>query len=242
MKLGRKSAHTKLGGTGVGFIKEKSLHYKHDPLYTRKFVAYSPEFAEFARKNGRALMKAVNLIRNNLTELEEGGKVADRKSGIYIQKAVTRIYRGRSWFPPLAVRIGGKAFFVKWFAKDLKHMADNLNAVERYLKEKNYAIKGFDVRILRPHLLYKGPGGNLLATDFYNRNEVKSYTLRLGERSILLPLPRARKIEAAITELVSGLKRRGVSIYEDEEKWNVPFSVNAFYQPKTKTILLYDIE
>ena len=145
MKLGRKSAHAKLGGTGVGFIKERSFRYRHDPLYTRKFVAYSPEFAEFARKNGRALMNAVKLIRKNLAELEEGRKVADRKAGIYIQKAATGFYKGRSWFPPLAVRIGGKELFVKWFAGDVEHMAKTMQSVDNYLKGKNYTIGGFKV-------------------------------------------------------------------------------------------------
>ncbi len=241
ISLKNANARTKLGGTGVEFIREKSLQHRSEPLHTRKFAAYSPEFAGFFRGNRRALMKAVNIIRNNIPALENGERIVDRKARISIQKAATGLYKGRSWLN-LKVKAGGKELFVKWHMGDLESMAKTLHSVENYLAEKNHKIMGFNMKIIRPHLLYTGSKKRVLVTDFYNRGEVRSNVVRLGKHFILLPFPNARKIEAAVSGLVSEMKSRGINIYVEEEKWKIPFSVNAFYQPRTRTILLYDIE
>jgi hypothetical protein len=190
----------------------------------KRFLAYSPEFKEFVREHKGILVPTKNFFLKNFSMLEalpEGQEVVDEKTGIKVRKELTGSYKGLRKDSTFKVVAGGKEFFLKirfWLTSF--SMAGRIQKLDSFLRKRNYKINGFNVRIIKPHLMYEGPDGtSWLVTDFYNEGKVKMVedfnlrTLRPKIDKVLGDIPIGSDINPG----------------------------NSFYEIKTNTIWLFDI-
>lgn len=191
----------------------------------KRFLAYSPEFKKFVREHREILVPTLGFFRENLAKLEampQGQEIVDEKTGVRIKKELTGSYKGMRKDSTFKVVVGEKEFFVKIRQGiSATEIMGRTQKLDSFLREKGYKINGFNVKVIKPHLMYKEPNGtSLLVTEFYNEKRVKMvYDLK----------GRLRKKIDTVLENITG----------HSEGDFVP--VNSFYEIKTNTIWLFDI-
>lgn len=190
----------------------------------RRFLAYSPEFKDFIKQHKKILMPALKLIRENLGKM--GGGQIIKEQGIQIQRFTEKTL-------VVKVNVVEKEFFVKKLKPtvDIPELAKNIlkgtRIVENYLRKRKYKLGSFNAYVIKPHLLYErfpaeGRYGYLV-TDFYNEGEIKNAWGLSGAKG---------------TEIYKVLSK----LEEDLPTLLDLKTHNAFYEQRTNTILLFDIE
>ncbi|MCX6801456.1 MAG: hypothetical protein NTZ73_04680 [Candidatus Diapherotrites archaeon] len=214
---------------------------------TFAYLAYSPEFKRFVGRNRRVLIPTYKLIEDNLKLLNSGKPVVDRKSGITIQKARTG-GRGTGWKTwhgtiRLKVTFRGKEFFVKRTnAEDAEMWLHAIGPVEKYLAVHHNRISGFNIRLLKPHLIYEKELSDrevrVRKNIFVDDNPLWMVTdfLKKGEFVYFGDYSRKYKKQIEVIDKLNDLlhkKTRGrVGDIRGE---------NCAYHPKSNTIFLLDI-
>jgi len=221
------------------FGRREKLATKETELKERigkaSILVYSPEFKRFVGENKPVLSQAYKLILGNFERLERGEEIVDKKTGIRIVREATGSYKGQMAYFNLKVTVGDKEFFVKSFTRVFEDMESlgGYRKVNAFLKQKNYRFGGYNVRVIKPHLIisksrpfFEGRTvRGFLVTDFYRQGEVIQV--------IDLAIREFASISSVIRELGDEMFR-AVGVYNV-----VP--INAFFEPKTNTILLFDI-
>ena len=192
-----------------------------------RLLAYHPGVRKV---NGgkAAFVPTYRLLRDNLERLRSGETVVDAKHGISMVRAATGSYKGAMNTITVKAVMGGKEFFIKMGIKTegirligAAHLAD------KYLKRIGHKVAGFKVEVIKPHIVYDNPRNDrtYYATDFYNQGEVIQAIDAEG--------PLKERLDIAIKRLKEGMEEplglRGIA------------SKNAFYHPKTGTIMLFDL-
>jgi len=196
-----------------------------------KMLARSPEAAVFLKENKGSFFQAARLIRQNFEELRRGGaKVIDKEKGLSIKKAGTGSCIGKHNHVTLKVTIKGKHFFLKIFEyKDYIGVLRGIRTAEGYLKRRNYRICGETIRPIKPHLLFENrlTKKAYIATDFFDEKDAV----------LVEDMPEGKK-KKSITNAINELKK------ELEHKKNIIdiWPLNAFYQPKTDSVLLFGLQ
>lgn len=198
---------------------------KHIKIVSKKFrtLAYSRRFKLFIKKNKGPLVKAFRLIEEKFGGLARGA-VIESSEGIRIEKAATGSYKGVHNLLTAKVTFAGKQFFVK----NCRSFAANENLswaikADEYLKKQDYKIGGFNVRVLMPHLVYLGREKAYVVSDFFSESEVAQVCDYRGKKH--------RELKSVLNHLRKTVAKQELDLID----------LNAFYQPATRTILLFDL-
>jgi len=203
-------------------------------------LVYSPEFKKFVGENKPVLSQAYKLILGNFERLQRREEIVDKKTGIRIVREATGSYTGSVVILTLKVTVGNKEFFVKAFATvpEVMRSLAGYRKANAFLKQENYRFGGYNVRVIKPHLIisksrpffegrdreHREPVRGFLVTDFYRQGEVVQ-VIDLANR-------KRDSISSVIRKLSGEMKAVRVAGV---------FPENAFFEPKTNTILLFDI-
>ncbi len=189
-----------------------------------RVLGVSPQFKKFSKKQRGFVLEAKRLIEKNFEVLKEPGKKIN-SNGIRIERAHTGSHEGINNYLTLKVSVAKKEFFVK-IAKtiSIERNIKGIEIVNKYLKKKEGKINGFKVKAIMPHLVYSKniEQKSFFVTDFFNHNEV------VMVRDLKNPE------NFKITRVLEKIGKENALIYDIGPH-------NAFYNPKTKTILLFDI-
>ncbi len=197
---------------------------------TFRFLTYSPEAKEFVRKNSGVLLEAHRLINENLLELLRGEPVSNKEKTITIKKAATGSSKGERKFFSAKVTVKENYFFLKIVnqavAREIMEASDRM---EKLLQKTNYKINGITVRQIKPHIVYENwmQKMTFVVTDFFEETQVVQVS----------DMPKTiikRKIETVLEQLWRKTDRQF-----PEDPLDIS-TKNAFYNKKTRTILLYD--
>ncbi|MBI2530232.1 MAG: hypothetical protein HYW05_03775 [Candidatus Diapherotrites archaeon] len=213
------------------------------------FLAYSPEARSFIAKNKKVLRSIYEFVHNedNIKRLKNSAIGIDVGGGIHIgYDATGLLYRGEpSVTSTLKVSVAGKVFFVKINKTNMEKAADVLHStqvMEKYLRKRHYKVGEFNVRVIKPMLLYEPTGGKTyVATEFYKEGDViliydMEYHNFADYRGIKGGLKYGRDLRfSELRKTIQAIRM------DDENKAGDVFTHNAFYQPKTNTILLFDL-
>jgi len=233
------------------FGRRKKLATKETELKERigkaSILVYSPEFKKFVRNNRSVLTNTYRLVWENFERLQRGKEIVDKKTGIRIVREATGSFKGTRAIFTLKVTVGNKEFFVKAFTRVSEAMGilAGYRKANAFLKQKNYRFGGYNVRVIKPHLIisksrpfFEGkPVRAFLVTDFYRQGEVIQVR-DLKKREF-------DSISSVLYKLKSEIFREAVGVADVlfREAVGVAdvFPENAFFEPKTNTILLFDI-
>ncbi len=234
-----------------GRAKARKVQKKTDLKQMRGkgwLFAYSPEARSFIAKNRKVLRSVYEFIRNeeNIKRLRNSALRLDIGNGIHIGYGATGLrYKGHKTTSTLKVSVAGKEFFVKIGYNNRENVTtlhQGMQFMENYLRKRHYKIEEFNVRTIKPLLMYEPPEGKTyIVTEFYREGDVISvydmerynFTDYNGPKSILKSRedPRFQRLNNAIRSIRedTGNKIGDLDIH------------NAFYEPKTNTILLFDL-
>ncbi|MDP6671343.1 MAG: hypothetical protein QGI60_06055 [archaeon] len=184
----------------------------------------------FFREHKRVIIPTYRLIRENFWALVGGEVREDTKRGIKIQKAATGSYKGKRHALALNVKVHGKEFFVKVFSKGAGwKILKGIDLVDKFLSKQDYKVGEFNVEVIKPRLVYEGPEheNGFLVTDFYSEGQVTQVADLKGALG-----KRASKTLDWLSTAVGSATFGVTGIHPN----------NSFYDHKSKTILLYDLE
>jgi len=190
----------------------------------KRFLGYTPTFKDFVKKNKSLLLTTFKLIKENERKLINGEPIEEGK--IRIQKAATGSQKGGHRRLTLKVDVAEKEFFVKITSGgEGEGIIKDFRRMQHHLKTKNHEINKFKVYLIKPHFIYDGYGDKTyIVTDFYNAKKV-----------IQVADIKNYKIKDKILKAINELDKQTSKSFDLTP-------LNAFYQPKTKTILIYDIK
>lgn len=202
-------------------------------VHKQGFVAYSPRFKGFVARHRGALSAVSILLSKNFSRLQEAQVVGDAPHNIRIQRAATGSYGGHTNRMTLKVSVGKKQFFLKIpEGKIARAIFEGTRMMDDYLKRRNYRVHGFNVRVIKPHLLVdRGSGNSYILTDFFGENEV----------ILAHDLPRRSITEARVRDTIDSVLNELSYAFRDKKLGEISF-FNAFYRPRDKTLLLFDLE
>ncbi len=185
--------------------------------------ANSAASKEFAVEHRGVFSLARKLIQEKFRFIEGGKIVADKDCKVAVQKAWTGKEPGTKNILTMRVIAEGKELFVKiaspyW----IKANISGLLLADEFLRKQGYRFGNFNVRAIMPYKAATFKGVSYLATDFFRGGEV----VPVSEAK------NAKEIEKCIKDIDRELSRKGVVDAIPE---------NAFYHPKTNTILLFDL-
>lgn len=190
-------------------------------------LAYSPEFKRFSRKQ-KFVFEAKKLIEQNFVNLGKGRKI--NAGNMEIRKAHTGKYGGNVNKITLKVSVAGKEFFVKVTKKGKFNPTVKGNSlVDKYLKTQGGRINGFNVKVIKPHLVYENVEKDLcfFVTEFFNKDEV-ALVSEMFENT--------QKMKDALEKIERGVRK--MPRVSDISEFAL---YNTFFMPKTNTLLLFDI-
>lgn len=209
-------------------LAEPGMDFKGGRVGGDRISAVAPEFERFANQNSKVFSRTIELINNNFEKFLMGKKIKDTKAGISIKHDYTGVYNGDIKEITLRVTAAGRDFFVKTVKRrHAERMVYASQIADEFLKRGNYKFEGYNVKVIKPLLVYQTPIGEgkvrtYVVTDFYDKSEVEQLEYYGGSDAP----------HGAMWRLGVELDKRGVREAHSE---------NAFYNPKTKTILLFDL-
>ena len=230
------------------FGRREKLATKETELKERigkaSILVYSPEFKRFVGENKPVLSQAYKLVRENFERLERDEEIVDEKTGIRIVRAATGSYKGRVTYLTfkiltyltLKVTAGSKEFFVKFLSSgfEARCCLAGYKRANAFLKQRNYSFLGYNVRVIKPHLLIAKSRSllrgeavyGILVTDFYSPGEV----VQVSD----FAKTQLERISGVVDDLSREMLKAGVDVSDVTPK-------NAFFESRTNTILLFDI-
>ncbi|MDD5163069.1 MAG: hypothetical protein PHD95_02560 [Candidatus ainarchaeum sp.] len=196
----------------------------------RRTLAFSPKIKQFVKQHRGVLIPCFQMIQQHLKELREGIPIANKETGVKIERAATGGYCGNVKIVTVKVQASGKEFFVTVDDNPdgAKQVLKNLEIAESRLETIEHRIGKYSVQLIKPHLVYAhsiAPGTTnqtvFWVTNFYSPKEVMQVWETRGKLR--------QSLYAALTQL----KMQGTLL---------PSVTNTFYNRKTREILIYDIE
>ena len=193
----------------------------------KRVIGYSPEFKEFIKKNRGTFTYARKLMIQNLGKIIKGETI--ESNGIRMRQEQT----GEDYHPGRPRRLSIRAttkgydFFIRWSVGTSEHLFSLTahNRAQKALEQIGHKFKGYNVQLIKPHFLYRAETKKepiiIKVTDFYKENEVVS-----------AGIIKSIKFKRVLKELED---------YMYSNKVYDASSQNAFYAPRTRTILLFDI-
>ena len=207
----------------------------------RFFIAHNPSFT---KKYGKMLRPIYWVVRKNyslLSSLSESEVFRSKPLGISIRRTQTGNCNGNNTALPLRIDCRGQAFFVKIGNTSSKRCFLALSRAQEYLAQPP-KIRGFSVKVAMPHLLFEdfktlrparenelNSEHSFIVSDFFRAEDVVLLEdLRLKDLTSWDHSPISSAANAIATKLNSkGIGDVGVH--------------NMFYNPRTKTIYLFDL-
>lgn len=185
-------------------------------------IAYSPKHALRAVGKNPLFSRAKDLISTHYSDLKAGKEITDVETGLHIKVESTGSDKGRIKDFVVKVIHGKKEYFATLVKKEpavqfAETHLSNISKFEAFLKKKRYKLDGFNVGLIKPNLLHETPNEYFFLTDFFNKEEV---------------------VQVCDLQNEVGEKARALlGNYFGKKSGR-----NAFYVPKTNTILLFDLE
>ncbi|MBN1941464.1 MAG: hypothetical protein JW772_04760 [Candidatus Diapherotrites archaeon] len=206
--------------------KTRRVWRMHTREGRHRLLAYAPGFKALLSGYKGTFLRSYELIRKEWGTLQQMKIVSDNATGIHIKKERTGSYRGQLHTDTFRVTAHGKDFFVKRVTKkELAQMLEAYDKASQALKKMKRAVHGFRVHLVKPIVAYETaqPARTFVVTEFYPEGKVKLvWDLRAKEI----------KVVEAVKELDRKMKQEGIL---DANEFN------TFYNPKTRTILLFDV-
>lgn len=212
----------------------------------RFYLAHNPSFT---KKCGKLFRPVYWLIRKNykkFSNLPKGKKFFDPKTGVTIEKNQTGRYAGGNTYLGLKVDFNGKSVFVKIGNTDSDRCFLATKKAQSFLNRIGNKIGGFNVQVISPNLIYADEKAvrpfkpnelqsehSFIVSDFFpskNGYLLIDFQKKIGPKN--WGKFDKSPIGKALTQLNLGLE--GVGVVDAGLH-------NAFFNPKTKTIYLFDL-
>lgn len=192
-----------------------------------RMLAQSLIARRIVQRNRGMLLNAYRLIKENFDNLKKGNSI--KSKGIFVGQAATGKFKGKKNFLTLLVKAKGMNFFVKIF--ELRNEVDimqGFSTLENWLQQHHYTVEGIKIKPLRPLLLYEDSNSKVgyLVTPFFREGEVEQVQYMEDKQK-----------KKKITAVIGRLNREMEALHD---VWEIA-TVNAFYHPRTDSVLLFDI-
>jgi len=206
-------------------VKSPGFPEKHPPATIKttcsgRALGYTPAGKKLVRENP-GLVEAIRR------------KVLGEKLPRPVSKAARRI-RVRQLYPPhtYEVKVGDRSLFVKVTSRrkigveSPRLLFESSQELDRFLAERGYKFNGFNVRVATYHGFYEDPKRSVFVTDFYGTGFKRGINFRLAENKM---------IQDILNDLNEEFQKRNRGCRLGDF---VPY--NTLYNPKTKTIIVFD--